>query len=137
MNSIRFNAFTFRPYKCWLWLGIDNVIEVRFYTRVIMLLLLEIFLYLHYCYYFCDDVMLCNSVLINVYVMPCYLICDCLYKCMLLPIFIQSVSRLRLYDKILISIAVVAFACLSVTTTCIVVETIDYPTKYCLYYCLL
>ena len=82
-----------------------------------------------------------NSVLINVYVMPCYLICDCLYKCMLLPIFIQSVSRLRPYDKILISIAesiaVVAFACLSVTTTCIVVETIDYPTKYCLYiaYC--
>ena len=52
--------------------------------------------------------------------MPCYVISDCLYKCMLLPILIQSVSRLRPYDKILISIAesfaVVAFACLSVTT---------------------
>ena len=64
--------------------------------------------------------MLCNSVLINVYVMPCYVISDCLYKCMLLPIFIQSVSRLRPYDKILISIAesfaVVAFVCLLVTT---------------------
>ena len=53
------------------------------------------------------------------FVMPCYAICDCLYKCMLLHIFIQSVSRLKPYDKILISIAesfvVVAFACLSVT----------------------
>ena len=86
-----------------------------------MLILLKIFLYLHYYYYFSDNVMLCNSVLIiiNVYVMPCYVICDCLYKCMLLHIFIQSVSRLKPYDKILISIAgsfvVVAFACLSVT----------------------